>query len=104
VIKVITHKDLIEEIVGDFGGEYSKKEVTDILNQLEYNIVNHLKSASEQQSILIKLFFGLQITSRILEKQEVDFNGRTFERCKRIHPKAKFTRYFRRCILNELDT
>lgn len=69
----ITQSDLIDELSDDFIGIYDRETITDIIKGLEENVVYHLKRATKEKSVLIKLFFGLQINSRIVNEQEVNY-------------------------------
>ncbi|MCD8154792.1 MAG: hypothetical protein LUF78_08945 [Clostridiales bacterium] len=102
-IKTITRNDLISEIVDDFGGKYQKKQVREILGQYEYHVIEHLKSATPQKSVLIRLFFGLQLTSKWVKEQTCTLAGVPYTRENRIYPHARFTRNFVRNTINRLD-
>lgn len=102
-VKIVTREDLITEITGDFGGQFDKKEIRAILDQLEYHVVDHLKSVTDKQSVFIRLFLGLELTSRVVKEQKAVLNGKTYIRSNRIKPNARFTRYFTRRTLNDLE-
>lgn len=98
----ITQSDLIDELADDFIGVYDRETITNIIKGLEDNIVYHLKRATKEKSVLIKLFFGLQITSRIVDEQEVSLNGTHYTRSERYSVRSKVSRYFNRVIMNDL--
>ena len=98
----INQIDLIDELADDFIGIYDRETITNIIKGLEENIVYHLKRATKEKSVLIKLFFGLQITSRIVDEQEVSLNGTHYIRSERYSVRSKISRYFNRVIMNEM--
>lgn len=102
-VKIITREDLITEVTEDFGGQFDKKEIRAIFDQLEYHVVDHIKSVTDKQSVFIRLFLGLEITSRVIKEQKAVLNGKTYIRSNRIKPNAKFTRYFVRKTINGLE-
>ena len=98
----ITQSDLIDELADDFVGIYDRETIINIIKGLEENIIYHLKRATKEKSVLIKLFFGFQITSRVVDEQEVSLNGTHYTRSERYSVRSKVSRYFNRVIMNGL--
>ena len=93
--KVITRKDLINQIISDFDGRYSKAEITRILDDLEFNIVDQLLQATENHGVQVRLFSGLQlISSYVPEEADKNRFGQKMTIPARLKAKAKLSRYF----------
>lgn len=92
---IVTRKDLIKKIHEDFDGEYSKREITRILDSLEFFIYDNLIQATESHGVQIRLFGGLQLISTYVpEKVCNTCFGDNITIPARIKTKAKLTRYY----------
>lgn len=99
----ITQNDLIDEIVDDFDGVYSRETVKDVILDLQENIINHLRSATVDKPVSIRPFMGLALSSKVIAEQEVTLNDMQYIRSERLKAKAKISRYFNRITLNGFD-
>lgn len=99
----ITQNDLIDEIVDDFDGVYSRETVKDVILDLQENIINHLRSATVDKPVSIRPFMGLVLSSKVIAEQEVTLNDMQYIRSERLKAKAKISRYFNRITLNGFD-
>lgn len=99
----ITQKDLIDEIVDDFDGVYSRETVTDVILDLQENIINHLRSATVDKPVSIRPLMGLVLSSKVIAEQKVSFKDMQYIRSERLKAKAKMSRYFNRITLNGFD-
>lgn len=102
-VKRINQSDLIDELADNFSGIYDRKTIQDIIYNLEDTILSHLRSATVDNSIIIKPFKGLSLSSKMLSEKEITMNltGQTYVRSERLKPNASFSRYFRNNILNK---
>lgn len=99
----ITQNDLIDEIIDDFDDVYNRETVTDIILDLQENIINHLRSATVDKPVSIRPFMGLVLSSKVIAEQEVSFKDIQYIRSERLKAKAKMSRYFNRVTLNGFD-
>ena len=101
-VKRINQSDLIDELADNFSGIYDRRTIQDIIYNLEDTIFNHLRSANDKQSISIRPFRGLTLSSKMLSEKEITVNltGQSYVRSERLKPSASFSRYFRHSILN----
>ena len=98
----ITQADLIQEMYDDLNGIYSTETITAFIKSFEDVILSYLKMATEDTQILIKPFFGLQLSSKVISEHTSTLNDKKYTRSVRIKANAKFTRYFNRTRLNDL--
>lgn len=100
----ITKSRLIKEIVNNLNGKISQNDVLMVLDSLEDICIYHLKQATVDHPVIIKLMNGLRIQSKLLPEEKVNtFNGEFCIRTECFKTDAKFTRYFNRRILNDLN-
>lgn len=98
----ITKRDLISELTDDFMGLYSEEMITNVISALEENLIGHLKEATTEKPVLIKLFQGLQLTSKVVPEHEGHLDRTHYIRAERLKAHARFTRYFNRETMNSL--
>ena len=98
----IVKQDIIDDIVADFDDKYTHKEIEDVLNSFWNICTYYLKSSTPDNPILVKPFFGLQLTSSIVKSEERKALGTTFYCSNRRRVAAKLTRYFTRTTMNDL--
>lgn len=94
----IRQSDLINEIVDDYSGIYSKDCVKNILNSLENHVTEHLIETDENHPQKIKLFYGLNIISKIEPAKNKNCFGVDLNVDAHIIAKANFTKCFLRKV------
>lgn len=99
-IMTIVKKDIVKDITVEFNGKYTEKEVEDILNSFWDVCTYYLYNATKKQSVLLKPFFGLQLSSKIIDERAKKLNGEEFIQSSRKKATAKLTRYYNRCKMN----
>lgn len=94
--------DLIHEIVADYTGQYDRDDVRNILESYENHILEHLCEAADlKKPIVVKLFSGLQISSRFIPEHITNtIFGNNVEVSDKIRVTARTSRHFTR-KLNE---
>lgn len=100
---IIVKQDIVNDIVEDFDGKYTVKQIEDILNSFWDNVTYYLKSSSVDNPVIVRPFFGLQFTSKITEEKEMDALGTTIKCSSRRRVKALFTRYYNRRKMNGFE-
>lgn len=93
--------DLIEEIVSDYSGIYSKDCVKNILDSLENHVTEHLVETDENHPQKIKLFYGLNLTSKVEPAKSKNCFGIDLNVDSHIVIKPQFTKCYARKV-NEL--
>ena len=94
----IKQSDLVDEIVSDYSGIYSKHTVKNILDSLELHITEHLTETDENHPQKIKLFYGLNLTSKIEPAKSKNCFGVDLDVESHIVAKANFTKCFLRKV------
>ena len=84
----------IKQIVSDYSGIYSKDTVKNILDSLELHITEHLTETDENHPQKIKLFYGLNLTSKIEPAKSKNCFGVGLDVESHIVAKANFTKCF----------
>lgn len=97
----ITRQDLVNEVIRDFNGRYSYRDVEDILNSFWDCITDHLASSTKNLPVIVKPFVGLQFSSKIVD-EEKNALGTTFAVSSRRRVRVKLTQYFTRKKMNGL--
>ena len=88
----IKQSDLVDEIVADYSGIYSKDCVKNILDSLE----SHITDENHPQKI--KLFYGLNLTSKVEPAKSKNCFGVDLDVESHIVAKANFTKCFLRKV------
>jgi len=99
----IKQSDLVDEIVSDYSGIYSKDTVKNIMDALESRITEHLIETDENHPKKIKLFYGLNIVSKVNPAKSKNCFGVDLDVKSHIVAKPQFTKCYLRKI-NELAT
>lgn len=101
---VIELSDIIEGISADT--DFSEKEVEDILTSLRKHLIyycqNILHGADRDEKYIIKLFPSFYIKIERTPEQRKILNNNEIHIESRVKVKPKFTRYFKRKIVNNL--
>lgn len=97
----IKQSDLVEEIVSDYSGNYSKETVKNILDSLESHITDHLAETDENHPQKIKMFYGLNIVSKIEPAKSKNCFGIDLDVDAHIVIKPQFTKCYLRKV-NEI--
>ncbi len=94
----IKQSDLVDEIVSDYSGIYSKDCVKNILDSLESHITEHLIETDENHPQKIKLFYGLNLTSKVEPAKSKNCFGIDLDVKSHIVARANFTKCFLRKV------
>ncbi len=97
----IRQSDLIDEIAADYLGLYSKDCIKNILDSLESHITEHLAETDERHPQKIKLFYGLNLTSKVEPAKSKNCFGVNLDVDSHIVIKPQFTKCYARKV-NEL--
>lgn len=98
----IVRQDLVDEVIKDFNGKYSYRDVEDILNSFWDICTDHLASSTKNLPVIVRPFVGLTLSSKIVEETEMTALGTSFNVTSRRRVKAQLTRYFCRKKMNSL--
>lgn len=98
----IVQQDLIDDVVRDFNGKYTPKEIEDILNSFWDLCTYHLASSTKNLPVIVRPFTGLLLSSKIVEEKEMTALGTSFDVASRRRARAQLTRYFCRKKMNGL--
>ncbi len=97
----IKQSDLIEEILLDYAGVYTRDCVKNIMDALESHITEHLTETDENHPQKIKLFYGLNIVSKVEPAKNKNCFGVDLDVESHIVAKPQFTKCYLRKV-NEL--
>lgn len=74
-----------------------------IIDTLKDLITTYLKKATKDNNIVIQpLGSSFEITAKVIPDKERTLKGEKYIQTSRIKTNARFTRYYNRCVINEL--
>ena len=102
--KIILKRDLQTDINHALNGKISTRIISEVIDALEVVCKSHLKKATLEYPVTIKLMKGLILKSEMLPEKEINtFDNKSFVQSERLRATARFTRYFNRYSLNNLE-